>query len=427
MIYWVYNSLLSLLLILSLPFILLALLFTRGIRVGFLERVGFYPRRVKDALLGSRPVWIHAVSVGEVRAANSLVIEIRKRFPDRKILLSTFTRAGYRMACQSQPIADGVIFLPLDHPWVIRRTLSLFDPALLIFLETEFWPNLLHLAHSRGVPTLLISGRISPRAFRRYRFFRWFFSRVLRQITTFGMQSQQYAERVADLGVDPNKVMVTGNLKHANWGSLEAEGMDETMGSLNGDTPRRILVAGSTHRGEEQVLLDTFLNLKSRNPDLLMILAPRHPQRFDEVEKLLQRKKLNYVKKSEMNGHGAGDADIVFLDTLGELPAIYRLAHVVFIGGSLVDAGGHNLIEPARWSKPVLFGPHMANFSDLADEMKQQGGGIEVSGEEDLTRVISMFLGEPEKALEVGEKAKRVVEGDRGVVDRSMGLIGRYL
>jgi len=427
MIYGIYNFFLTLFLILGLPFALPVLLLGKRVREGFLERVGFYPRGLRETLKGSQPIWIHAVSVGEVRAAASLTTEIKKRFPDRRILLSTFTRTGYAMARQMEATADGVVLFPMDHPLVVRRALSLFDPSLLIFLETEIWPNFLHLAHSRGIPTLLLSGRISPRAFRRYRFFGWFFSKVLKQVTTFGMQNQDNAERIIHLGVDPAKVMVTGNLKHAYWGAMEGGGTGEGNVDLDGNKARRVLVAGSTHRGEEEVLLDVFSNLKSQNPDLMMILAPRHPQRFDEVEKLMQKKSVNYQKKSQMNGHGAVEADVVFLDTLGDLPAIYRLASVVFVGGSLVDAGGHNLIEPARWSKPILFGPYMTNFSDLADEMKQKGGGVEVRGQEDLIREISMLLADPDKALKIGERARKVVDGDRGVVDCSMGLVSRYL
>lgn len=426
MVYGIYNFFLTLFLILGLPFVLPVALLGKGRKGEFLERLGFYPRGIKDDFRGSRPIWVHAVSVGEVRASISLITEIRKRYPGRKILLSTFTRSGYEMARQVAA-ADGVIYLPLDHPWPVDRALALFDPSLLIFLETEIWPNFLHLAHGRGTPILLLSGRISSRAFRRYDYFGWFFSRVLKQFTDFGMQNQDYVERIIRLGVDPAKVTVTGDLKHADWGGRADESAGEEGMDLNGDQPRPVLVAGSTHRGEEEVLLDVFLNLKSRRPDLLLILAPRHPRRFEEVEKLLQRKSVNYRKKSEMNGHSAHSEEVIFLDTLGDLPAIYRLASVVFVGGSLVDAGGHNPIEPARWSKPILFGPYMANFAALADEMKLKGGGIEVRGYEDLIREISLLLSDPERAMRIGERARSIVDGDRGVVDRSMGLVDRYL
>ena len=426
MIHGVYNLILSLLLLLASPLVLPAVLFGRGWRKGALERFGFYPRGVRRAFEKSRPLWIHAVSVGEVRAAFSLAAELKRRSPGLKIILSTFTHAGYNMASRMGGAADGIIFFPLDHPWAVRRALSVFAPSAVIFLETEIWPNFLYHAHRRGIPTLLLSGRISPRAFRRYRRWRWFFSGVLKRFTAAGMQNEIYAQRIINLGVNSSKVTVTGNLKHAGDEGLGTvvPSKGETVLGMNGT--RRVLVAGSTHRGEEELLLDVFSDLKAVIPDLLMILAPRHPKRFEEVEKLLQRKHVNYLRKSSMNGHGAKDADVIFLDTLGDLPMVYSVASVVFVGGSLVDVGGHNLIEPARWSKPLLFGPYMTNFADLASEMKQSGGGVEVKGREDLMREVTSLLTEPGRALEVGQNARQVVDGDRGVVERSLELVSRY-
>jgi len=426
MAYGIYNLLLSVCLLLALPPILAVLLFGGRFRRGILERAGLYPPRVKERFKDSRPLWIHASSVGEVLAAFTLAGEVKRRFPGLKIVLSTFTRSGYDMANRTGGGADAVIFFPLDYPWAIQRALDHFEPAVVIFLETEIWPNFLRQAHRRGIPTLLLSGRISPRAFRRYHRVRWFFSRVLRQFTAAGMQNEVCAQRIIDLGVDVSKVTVTGNLKHAGDETAETGGESQGWLKLGGTGSRRVLVAGSTHRGEEEILLEVFLHLKSTMPDLLMILAPRHPQRFDEVEKLLQRKQLNYLRKSAMNGHGAGEADVIFLDTLGDLPVAYGVASVVFVGGSLVDVGGHNLIEPARWSKPILFGPYMTNFAELAGEMKQCGGGVEVKGAEDLMREANLLLTNPGRALEMGHKAREVVDGDRGVVDRSMELVSRY-
>jgi 3-deoxy-D-manno-octulosonic-acid transferase len=323
---------------------------------------------------------------------------------------------------------DGVIFFPLDHPWIVRRALRLFNPSLLIFLETEIWPSFLQAAYSNGIPTLLMSGRISPQAFRRYCLFRRFFSTAVRQFTALGMQNEDYAGRIIRLGVEPTKVSIVGNLKLAAW---EGRGVDEGNRKMDLDFPdkegRRFLVAGSTHRGEEEILLDIFLFLKSRFPDLLLVLAPRHPQRFGEVERLLQKRNVSFVRRSQMNGQRNTLPDVIFLDTLGELPAVYGLADVAFVGGSLVDAGGHNLMEPARWCKPILFGPYMTTFAEIAEEMKKRGGAIEVKGREDLKREISGLLTDRSKGLKMGELAAQAVEGDRGVVERSMALISRFI
>lgn len=427
--YWIYNFFLTLFFVVTLPILPLILLLGSRFREGFSQRLGFYPRGDRESMQGSRPIWIHAVSVGEVLSARRLAGQLKERFPQRKILLSTFTSTGSKIARQTVAAADVFIFLPLDHPWIVRRALTLFDPSLLIILETEIWPNFLRLAHRRGIPTLLLSGRLSPRAFRHYFFFRLFFSRVVRQFTAVGMQSEDDADRMIHLGVDPQKIWITGNLKRVSWGEGGAAGsgterVDLALGSKG---ERQVLVVGSTHRGEEEILLDVFLFLKSRFPALLMVLAPRHPERFYEVERLLKKRRVRYEKKSQMNGRERGLPDVIFLDTLGDLPAFYSVADVAFVGGSLVDAGGHNLMEPARFRKAILFGPYMTNFSEIVEEMKRKGGGIEVKGREDLIREISGLLTDRTKAGRIGEVAYSVVERDRGVADRSMDLLSRYL
>lgn len=429
MVYWVYNFFLTLGFFLSLPVLPLFFFLGRRFSEGLPERFGFYPRQVREPLRGSRPIWIHAVSVGEVLSAACLVDQLQERFPERKILLSTFTSGGRRIARQAVGAVDAVILLPLDHPWIVRRVLNLFDPCLVIFLETEIWPNFMRCTYLKGIPTLLLSGRLSPRAFNRYFFFRPLFSKVVQQFNAAGMQSEEDAERIVGLGVDRRKVCITGNLKHASW---EKERAGNSAGNklklnLRNNPDQQVLVAGSTHRGEEDLMLDVFLFLRSRFPDLLMVLAPRHPHRFYEVERLLQKKKVRYERKSQMNGSEQSHAEVIFLDTLGDLPAFYSLADVAFVGGSMVDAGGHNLMEPARWRKPMLFGPYMTNFAELAAEIKQKGGGIEVRGREDLIREISGLLADRRKAQRMGELAYAVVQGDRGVVDRSMDLVARYV
>ena len=426
-VYWIYNLSLTLILLLSLPFVPFFLLLGEGRWKAISERLGFYPRPLAEALSCVRPIWIHAVSAGEVLAAGRLAQHIKKRFPEKKILLSTFTLTGRLIARGMTEGVDGIVYLPIDHPWVVRRALKIFDPSLLIFLETEIWPNILASAYRRGIPTLLLSGRLSPRAFRRYYLFRRFFSPVIRQLSSLGMQNDDSAQRMIRLGVDPGRILITGNIKQAPW---EGDGKQE--GDLTGSPfiargTRQVLVVGSTHRGEEEILLDVFLTLKSSFPELQMVLAPRHPRRFQEVERLLQKMNLNYEKKSLKDGGEDWGSDVLFLDTLGDLPAMYAVADVAFVGGSLVDAGGHNLMEPARWRKPVLFGPHMTNFTDIAEEMKKRGGGIEVTEQGDLVRELSILLSDRDRAVKIGEIAWDVVQGDRGVLDRSMGLISRYV
>ena len=336
--------------------------------------------------------------MGEALAAGRLVDEIRQRFPAREVVVSVFTATGYETA--RRVIADAaVIFFPVDHPWTVKRALSKIDPALLIFLETEIWPNMLRVARRRGTPTLLLSGRFSARSVTQYSLLASFFRDVIRNFASMGMQSEEDASRARMLGADPQKVFVTGNLKLA--GMRNSFDQDPVIAeSIPGEQKsdgRPLLVAGSSHRGEEEILLAAFRDLKRSFPDLQMVIAPRHPQRFPEVERLLRAQGIEFEKKSRSNGRSLFAQDICFLDTVGDLQTFYALGDIAFVGGSLVDAGGHNLLEPARVHKPILFGPHMANFAAIAQEMKAKGGGVEVRGVEDLVRELTELLGDADK------------------------------
>lgn len=425
MLYWIYNAHLTLALVLGLPLIPLLALLGERFRGGLPERFGLYSRGTRAALGGSRPLWIHAASVGEVLAARPLVDALKAKFPARKILLSTFTVPGRDIARRTVA-ADAHVLLPLDHPWFIGRALALFEPSVLILMETELWPNLVRLFHRRGVPTLLVSGRVSSGSFRWYYFFRRFFSGVVGRLAAMGMQTAQDAERIVRLGADPARVSVTGNLKQASRSERDGARKGRRELPFAAEPKRRFVVAGSTHRGEEEILLAALRELKPDFPDLSMVLAPRHPQRFAEVERLLKRSGLGYAKRSAMNG-GAPAPDVIFLDTMGELAAFYALADAAFVGGSLVDAGGHNVMEPARLRKPVLFGPHMSNFAALADALKRGGGAVEVGGKDDLVRELARLLGDLPAAEKIGARACDAVKADPAVIEASSELVARYL
>jgi 3-deoxy-D-manno-octulosonic-acid transferase len=426
--YWVYNIVATVFLLIGLPLSPLLILLGKRYSMGLGQRLGFYDRKITGALNHARPVWIHGASVGEALAGARLVGDIRQRFPARKIVVSAFTATGYETA--RRVLSDAtVVFLPLDHPWCVKRALSTFDPSVMIFLETEIWPNMLREARRRGTPTLLLSGRFSARSFDMYSFLRWFFRGVIRNFASMGMQSEQDASRAKMLGADPGRVFVTGNLKLAGLENSFDQNpvIPEPVARDPQSGGGRLLVVGSSHRGEEEILLDAFRYLKRSFPDLHMVLAPRHPQRFSEVEKLLRAKGLQFAKKSQGNGRSLFIQDICFLDTLGELQKFYALGDIAFVGGSLVDAGGHNLLEPARLRKPVLFGPYMANFAAIAEEMKARGGGIEVRGVDDLICEISRLLVDPDKRRAMGEKAYQVAADEQRVGERSARLLERYL
>ncbi len=417
-----YNALLHAGLILGLLLWPLGFLSRRRPYRGLRERFTCYPSNLMAALAGSRPIWIHAASVGEVRSAAALVREIRTALPGRRLLVSTMTATGRRTAQEALTEVDGITYLPLDLPWLVARSLRRFRPEVIILLETEIWPNFILTAHRLGIPTVLLSGRLSPHCARRYRRFRPLFGPVLNAVSEFGMQDDENAGRVLGLGVDGARVAVTGNLKYGETGT---EPVPDPFGPGRERGP--VVVAGSTHRGEEEILLDVLPELRRLHPELLMILAPRHPERFGDVERLLRERKLAYRKRSGMNGPQPRDNHVLLLDTLGELPRFYGCATVAFVGGTLVPAGGHNVMEPARWGKPVLFGPHQTNIAETARKMLEQGGGVEIRDRQDLFRAIADLLSDPVRAAAMGGRARQAVEADGDVVSRSMGLIRRQL
>ncbi len=424
----VYNFLLSIMVLTALPLLPLGLAVCPRFRPGLGERFGWYAKSKLRMLAGARPVWIHAASVGEVSAAGILIAAIKAESPNRRIILSTFTDTGNEMARRAG-VADAVIFLPLDHPLIVRRALNRFAPSALVVIETELWPNLFQEAFNQGIPTLLLSGRLSERSLSRYLLFRVFFRRVVRCIVALGMQSEADARRVIQLGADSKRVSVTGNLKRSVGTTAMLRNSEvkipDAMTAAQANRP--LLVVGSSHRGEEKILLYVFGRLKQQFPCLQLAVAPRHPERFSEVESLLQNTGLSFEKKSRIDGRLNFDHDVILIDTLGDLGRFYARADIAFVGGSLVEVGGHNLLEPAFLKKPVLFGPFMANFKALAEEMKRSGGGIEVRNADDLLYEISDLLGNVDKRRSVGEKAFKVAAGDDGVAERTLKLLRRYV
>jgi 3-deoxy-D-manno-octulosonic-acid transferase len=420
--YFLYNLILTVVFACVLPFTPLILLLGSRYRDGLIQRLGFYPSTILTSPASVRPVWIHAASVGEVRSAEPLVRELKARAPQRKILISTFTSTGQRIAQRIGGV-DGVIFLPLDLLWIVRRALITFRPSALLIIETEIWPNLLREAFRQGVPTLLLSGRLSAKAFSRYSFFRPFFRVVLNHFTVLGVQSAADAARLEKLGASEKKISVVGSLKFAFAKTQERRESPALAGCL--DKP--LLVVGSSHRGEEEILLQAFAAARSRFPKLSMVLAPRHPERFAEVEKLLTGSPFGFQRRSQVNGGQLFEKDILLLDTVGELADFFAVADIAFVGGSLIDAGGHNILEPARYHKPVLFGPNMSNFQSIAEQMKQNGAAIEVGDANDLTQALVSLLADTNRRRRMGEMASQIVGANSQALTQNLRLAERYL
>jgi 3-deoxy-D-manno-octulosonic-acid transferase len=394
------------------------------------ERLGYLP--ISFNLDGEESIWIHAVSVGEALTARALAADLKRRYPRLRLYLSTTTMAGQQVAKASlRHLVDGVFYFPFDWMFTIRRTLNLVRPRLFVMMETEIWPNLLHACRKRGVKTAVINGRISARSYPRYKLIRPFFRRVLADVDRFCMQSEESAHRLKDLGADPGRVTVTGSLK---FDSLElpastAHGKprERVLRFFRLSAHRTVLVAGSTMRGEETAVLHAFAKIKATQTHAIAIIAPRQPERFGEVERLSREAGFVTIRRSELPIDAEPRADVVVLDTIGELAQLYQLATAVFVGGSLADYGGHNILEPAIFGKPIVFGPHMQNFREIAETFVANDAAIQVQTERELDAAILSLMRDPVHRARLGAAARALVEANRGAKDKTLAVLGELL
>jgi len=384
--------------------------------------------RIGPGLPAEPRCWIHAVSVGEAAAAIPLVQAISRRWPELSIVMTTVTATGARIVVERVGGLATHRYFPIDLPGPVRRALEAVRPRFFIGLETELWPNFLRELAMRGVPTMVANGRISDRSFRRYRLVRSLMKRMLSRVTVFAMQSEEDARRIIALGAPPERVIVTGNLKaDRSEKPNQCDPVWETM--LRPDGDRLTLVAGSTHPGEEDAVLDAYQLLRQRFAGLALVLAPRHPERGAEVAQLVRDRGLPVVRRTAF-GDDADGRDrhaVIVLDTVGELADLYGLADVVFVGGSLVPTGGHNMLEPAKMRKPVLFGPHTQNFREGAELLRSAGAAMVVRDAHELAREAERLLKDPVLRHTMGEAGCTAVAGQQGAVAGTMTLIERHL
>jgi 3-deoxy-D-manno-octulosonic-acid transferase len=389
----------------------------------FRERMGRLP--VYLNVDGDRSIWIHAVSVGEVLAARPLVPVLRQRFPGHRIFLSTTTMTGNAVAKKSIRGVDGLLYAPFDFPQPVRRALDVLNPSLLVLVETEIWPNLVHEARRRGTRIALVNGRISPRSFPRYLRARRFLRSVLAEIDLFLMQGETHGERIRALGAPTERVQVTGNLK---FDAVVPERLPERLARLlQGAPPRPLWVAGSTVGGEEELVLSAFHRVRERVPEARLLVAPRHPERFAAVPPLVETAGFRCLRRSALDPLAWRNGEVLLLDTLGELAQVYALASVVFVGGSLVPSGGHNILEPAVAGKAVVVGPHMENFQEIADEFRAEGAMVQVASPDELAREVSALLLDEDRRRSLGERARDVVGRNRGAVSRTADALATLL
>jgi 3-deoxy-D-manno-octulosonic-acid transferase len=393
------------------------------------QRLGYLP--VSFNLDAEESIWVHAVSVGEVLVARPIVSGLRARYPGLRIFLSTTTLSGQNVARRSMPDADAVFYLPFDWAFTIRRTLDVVKPKLFVMVETEIWPNLLRECRRRGIRTALVNGRISARSFPRYRVARPFIRRVLSDIDRLCVQGDETARRLRELGADPARITVTGSLKFDSLdpSTTPGRGRERVLRFFRMSPARPVLVAGSTSKGEEEAVIRAFNRVRTTaaGGNALLILAARHPERFGEVERLCRREGLSTIRRSDLPIDAEPRADAVILDTIGELAQLYQIATAVFVGGSLVALGGHNILEPAVHGKPIVFGPHMENFAEIAGAFLANDAAVQVRTPRELEDVVVSLMADPVRRARLGAAARALVDANRGAKDTTLRVLADLL
>jgi 3-deoxy-D-manno-octulosonic-acid transferase len=393
------------------------------------QRLGVLP--VSLNLDGDESIWIHAVSVGEALVARSLLPALREQYPGLKIFVSTTTLTGQQIARTRLPNVDAVFFFPFDLQPFVGRTLRIVKPRLFIMLETEIWPNLLRACRKSGVKTMLVNGRISSRSYPRYMRARWFFRGVLADVDKFCMQSDESAKRIVDIGADPSRVTVTGSLKFESVeppASVTAgRGEGRVLRYFRISPNRLVFIAASTLKGEEGPVLQAFGAVRRQHPNAMLVIAPRKPERFGEAESLARAEGYRVISRSELPVDAEPVEDVVILDTVGELAQLFQIATVVFVGGSLVDKGGHNILEPAVHGKPIVFGPFMQNFKEIAESFSASHAAIQLAATEQLTDVFVRLANDPAERARLGAAARGLLEANRGAKPATLEAIASLL
>jgi 3-deoxy-D-manno-octulosonic-acid transferase len=398
---------------------------------GLRERLGG-PPAVETA--GRRVVWLHCVSVGETQAARPLARALLERFPSHALVISTTTATGQRVAREVfREDAAAVVYFPFDWAWAVRRSLSAVRPAAVLIMETELWPNFLRECRRRRIPAAVVNGRLSEKSFRRYQLVRRFVRRVVGDLTLALMQTEADAERLRALGLAPERVFVSGNVKF-DGGETDHNGRqltEELRARFSFDAGRPLVVAASTHAPEERVVLDAFKRLRAMpgHGDTRLLVAPRHPERFGEVAALLDSSGLRWSRRSDAPAPTDADCDVLLLDTIGELRAVYPLAEVVFVGGSIAPTGGHNILEPAAAGVCTVTGAHTFNFKAVVEAFLEAGALLQLPALSEheapaaLANVLRELLADGERRRGLGLRARAVLEQNRGATSRTVELL----
>ena len=439
----IYSLLLAIAFVALLPYFIYQAVFNRKYVGAFGQRLGFLPDmlsgKLPNALNGEtgsdlRPViWIHAVSVGETLASKPLIAALRARFPQYSVIISTTTATGQAVARARVTEADGVCYFPFDWRFCVRRAFDALRPRLVVLMESELWLNFLSECEARRIPVIVANGRISDRSFERSQKFGFFARRLYGLITRFAMQSRLDAERAIALGAPAERVDVSGNLKFEIGDPDDSPKIIETAKTFALNSAP-LIIAGSTTDGEEEMVLAAFEGLRKEREfeQVRLLIAPRRPERFDAVARLLKSSRLRLARRSSPEGN-CDAAEVILLDTVGELASLYRFASVVFVGGSLVPKGGHNILEPALHAKPIIVGPHMENFRESAGAFLRRDALIQLRGADhhtltaELQDAFANLLSDKNRAETIGSNARRAIDENRGATARTVEIIAEHL
>lgn len=403
----------------------------RSIRFGWplalRERFGFVSAQHRVKIAGKPVIFIHAVSVGEIIAAKTLIQALRSRYPHHAIVVSNTTETGRRTATGFTDI-DLCLYFPFDFLFSVKNLLEIINPAVIIIMETEIWPNFIREASRQRIPILLANGRISERSFKRYMKFRWFFAPALNFFSTLLMQSDANMERIVAIGAPAKRTLTAGNLKF-DIPCCQILEHEIILLRKNYGIPENafVITAGSTHDAEEEIIMDLFLELAESYKNLFLVLAPRHPQRVERIESVLQKKGISFKKLTESEALQYQKVNVLLVDTVGELLKLYSISDVAFVGGSLVAVGGHNLLEPASYGVPMVFGPYMSNFREVSELVLQYGAGVQVAGKDDLKEAIISFIKSLALRKVLGQNALKLMRDTGGATERHIKEIGRFL
>jgi len=425
MIYFVYNIGLVLYFFLKIPQFLYQF-FTKGKYRNLYTRCGNLPEKIKRKLKKGKWILLHAVSVGEVNAALAVLKKLKKNYPDYRVLVTTITETGYENALKKMKLADAIYYLPLDFPWFVKRFLNAIQNLkLIILMETEIWPNLIKVAHENHIPVIIINGRISDKSYPYYRKVNFLLCDIFKMIYRVCARTNLDAIRFKNIGMSSKRIKVTGNVKYDSltcaFSKNKANELDDKLHLKT----RKVVLFASTHEKEEEIAVKIYLNLKSSIPDLFFIIAPRHINRVNEISKILQKYKVPFIRYTQ---HREADSSIQILlvDTIGDMQIFYYLSKIVFVGGSIANYGGHNILEPCVFKKPVLFGRYMQNFR-FEEEVLKKSGGIQVKDEKDLELTLSRLLLNEDLAMKVGEEVYNKVIELKGATDRIIKEIEKLL